>query len=1181
MKRILSVLALFLPLLMAAQQQPVLDIAVRYLEGQQKAWGLGPADIADLAVSDLYTDKPIGLTNLYLIQRHQGIEVYNALVNLHIHEGRVVHAGNRLIPRLSTRVNAIKPVLTAEQALEAALLHLGMTPPSSLPIHERLSAYEMTFKQGDFSRAPVPVKLRYQPMTDGQVRLAWDMAIDAVNGSDYWSLRIDALNGKVLDQVSWTTHCRFEKGHAEHCAHGQIIRHRNLTPVREARAKAMQKLTGGTNGTYNVFPVPVESPAHGTRTLVADPADPEASPFGWHDTDGVAGAEYTITRGNNVHAYEGRSGNFTSKGNEPNGGAALFFNFPLNPDNEPETFTDAATVNLFYMINMLHDVTHHFGFTEEAGNFQTTNYSGIGQGNDHVNGLAQFGAVNNANLNNADFSTPPDGGNGRMRMFVWDRTSAASNKYMIVDAPSEVAGEYITGTATFGPALTTTPITGPVTIVKDNTNNPTLGCQTPVDDLTGKIALIDRGTCEFGRKIVNAQNRGAIAVIICNFEDAIITMGPGAVGNQATIPSVFITASDCAKIRVHADQGLTVTLKTPEDLVGPDYLDGTLDNGIIAHEFGHGISNRLTGGPAQAGCLNGEEQMGEGWSDFFTLIMSAKDGDFAEQRRGIGTFVSREPNDGRGIRPYPYSTDLATNPFTYMDIRGVSVPHGVGAVWCSMLWDLYWAMSDEFGFDPDFTNVDAGNNKAIHLVMQGMKMQTCSPGFVDGRDAILAADQVLYQGLHQCIIWEVFARRGLGLNADQGSSGSVSDGLENFEMPDCRPELKIRKIVTPLINAGDNIEVTLTVRNDLPSGVTGVVVSDIVPEGASLVSGSAGFPFSQVGDMLFFDVGDLDAGEFREISYALATPTHLGSELLFYEPCEVMNDDVWFLEVTAGPVQQPWELQDLYVKNGQFSWGILNLDTTLRSNLAMINPVLLTGNQPVLRFSHRYNTEYRADGGFLQISTDYGQSWQNLPEDKIFRMPYTVRPMQYATFTLPNIYAFTGVSDDWVDSYADLSDYVGQEIMVQFVFGTDGNTVTSTSDGWFMDDFTVMEMFNYDTEACVTYDQGPDICARAPGRGTVVEHSTTTSTEDIGQREIRLFPNPAREVVYLHINRPDAADLLVSLIALDGRPVWTQTLRQVTETTLPIQIPSRAGGIYLVKVEGPEGVQLEKVFIQP
>ena len=72
---------------------------------------------------------------------------------------------------------------------------------------------------------------------------------------------------------------------------------------------------------------------------------------------------------------------------------------------------------------------------------------------------------------------------------------------------------------------------------------------------------------------------------------------------------------------------------------------------------------------------------------------------------------------------------------------------------------------------------------ALQLVMTGLKLQTCSPGFVDGRDAILMADEQLYEGANKCEIWEAFANRGLGYSASQGSVFSRIDGTEAFDMP--------------------------------------------------------------------------------------------------------------------------------------------------------------------------------------------------------------------------------------------------------------------------------------------------------------------------------------------------------------------------------------------------------------
>ncbi|HBY67369.1 MAG TPA: peptidase, partial [Flavobacteriaceae bacterium] len=115
-------------------------------------------------------------------------------------------------------------------------------------------------------------------------------------------------------------------------------------------------------------------------------------------------------------------------------------------------------------------------------------------------------------------------------------------------------------------------------------------------------------------------------------------------------------------------------------------------------------------------------------------------------------------------------------------IKTAAVPHGVGSVWAEMLWEMTWTLIDEHGFDPDYYNFtgdvtqDAGNIMALALVTEGMKLQPCSPGFVDGRDAIIAADQAIYGGANECLIWEAFAKRGLGFSASQGSSGSRGDG---------------------------------------------------------------------------------------------------------------------------------------------------------------------------------------------------------------------------------------------------------------------------------------------------------------------------------------------------------------------------------------------------------------------
>jgi len=216
--------------------------------------------------------------------------------------------------------------------------------------------------------------------------------------------------------------------------------------------------------------------------------------------------------------------------------------------------------------------------------------------------------------------------------------------------------------------------------------------------------------------------------------------------------------------------------------------DSDLDAGVITHEYGHGISNRLTGGPATVSCLGNTEQMGEGWSDWFALTLTASPSDTPLGARGVGSYLLFQPADGDGIRPTPYSTDMGVNPSTYAsvaDVANISQPHGIGYVWTTMLWEVYWNLVDAYGYNANLYDswMTGGNNLAFQLVMDGLKFQPCRPGFVDGRNAILQADVALTGGANQCEIWRGFAKRGLGASANQGLSSSRTDGVEAFDLP--------------------------------------------------------------------------------------------------------------------------------------------------------------------------------------------------------------------------------------------------------------------------------------------------------------------------------------------------------------------------------------------------------------
>lgn len=737
-----------------AGAQDHLSMVKAFLQEKAAELGLSKRQDTEVILSSSHQSEDIGVTHFYFQQHFEGIPVNRAILNVHVgKDNKVLTYGSTFVASIENRISGTKPALSSWQALEALVQAQGyvLTQPLTLKETKQGSEQETIFEKGNISMEDIPVKLVYQPMESGSVRLAWDILIDEPGGQNYWSIRVDAITGEILEKTNLVIHCNF--GDTPH-THRANSGHSHVQQMMAMEVPSAAPVVGG--GSYRVFKEPLESPSHGGRTLVTDPADAVASPFGWHDTNGAAGPEFTITRGNNVHAgLDLASPNGIDAGSEPNGGAGLVFDFPLDLSMAPSTYRPAAVTNLFYWNNLVHDFSYKYGFTEASGNFQVNNYGRGGTGNDDVRAEGQdFSGTNNAN-----FATPTDGNRPRMQMFIWNQGASS----VTVNPPSPPA-VYATGNAGFGPLNFN--ISGDLELA-----NPLDGCLPLVGFTAGKIAVIDRGSCTFVNKVLAAEAAGAIAVIICNN----VPGDPGGMGGAGpvNIPSLMLSQNDCNTIKLLMQSG---TVNITMDRILNQY-DSDFDNGVIAHEYGHGISNRLTGGPANVNCLNNDEQMGEGWSDFYALMMTLKPGDNGADARGIGTYVSEQPITGNGIRPTPYSTDMSINPSTYNTIQSVSVPHGVGYVWCSMLWDLTWAMIEDHGFS-------AGFDVAMWLVNDGMKLQPCSPGFVTGRNAILAADMARYGGANQCRIWEVFARRGLGVSAGQGSANSVFDGTEAYDLPD-------------------------------------------------------------------------------------------------------------------------------------------------------------------------------------------------------------------------------------------------------------------------------------------------------------------------------------------------------------------------------------------------------------
>jgi Zn-dependent metalloprotease len=189
------------------------------------------------------------------------------------------------------------------------------------------------------------------------------------------------------------------------------------------------------------------------------------------------------------------------------------------------------------------------------------------------------------------------------------------------------------------------------------------------------------------------------------------------------------------------------------------YRDGSMDGDVIAHEYGHGVSNRLVPGTI-SGATDQAGSLGEGWSDAISFL---KWGDTT-----VGEYVTG--NTTRGIRSSAYDV----HPDTYGDYStSVGSPHRNGEIWAATMFEIRTRL---------------GINTTAQLMLDGMRstLNGPSPTFLDARNGILANDQAANGEANRCALWAAFAVRGMGENA-------VSNGLhavptEDFTIPaNCRP----------------------------------------------------------------------------------------------------------------------------------------------------------------------------------------------------------------------------------------------------------------------------------------------------------------------------------------------------------------------------------------------------------
>lgn len=760
-------------------------------------------------------------------------------------------------------------------------------------------------------------------------------------------------------------------------------------------------------------------------------------------------ANATTTTGNNVDAYADLGG---GDGFQPgfdlraplSDVAGRGFDYTFDLTRSPaanETQRLAAVVNLFYITNFLHDWFYDAGFDEASGNAQMSNYGRGGLEGDSLRVEAQ----DSGGRNNANMATPADGARPRMQQYVFDGVAE-----LTVSEPAPLARSYLSYTASFGPTVFNleSPFALPPTGADEaQTLAYRIGCADAngadpyggTKPFTGKIALIERGSCSFAFKVLNAQNAGAVGVFITNSTTGVMgTMGASgntAVDRAITVPSLLVSKPDGDAWRAAlATAPITGRMRRNADLD----RDGTLDNEIVAHEWGHYISNRLVGNGS--GLTNNQGgSMGEGWGDFHAMLLSVRAEDVARSGNGqwqgtygmAGYTQSGGRNQGYyfGIRRVPYSTDMAKNALTLRHMAdGTAIPtthptngggnnaevHNSGEVWATMLWECYASLLNAHPFQ------EAQDRMKRYLVA-AYKATPVSPTFLEGRDAVLAAAAASDPADYQRFL-AAFAKRGAGFGArvaDRNSADHIGV-VESYQTGNTLEVVSISLDDTAtgcdkdgVLDAGETGKFNVTVRNVGAGAVSGVSAT------AAFAGSSEGVvaEFSSGGTLNF---GNIERGATATASVTVsltAAPAPaagglavLGFNVTFPNTLSLVEGSTSRSFQTAVNYDEranssntdtvstqstPWVSSTFNYRpmweNGRTGaqyWHASNEATSLDKRLTSPLFSVATGQNFVLSFRHRFSFEsayisgawVHFDGGAIEVSVNEGPwiNWYDL-----------------------------------------------------------------------------------------------------------------------------------------------------------------------------------------------------------
>jgi hypothetical protein len=490
--------------------------------------------------------------------------------------------------------------------------------------------------------------------------------------------------------------------------------------------------------------------------------------------------------------------------------------------------------------------------------------------------------------------------------------------------------------------------------------------------------------------------------------------------------------------------------------------DGDFDAGVVVHEYGHGISIRQVGGPSNSSCLGNAQQGGEGWSDFFALVYTAQPGDQGSDARGVGSYLFGLNPNGGTIRDRPYSTDLTVNNWTYESISGAAVPHGVGSRWAQATWEVYWALVDKYGFDPNLQspgNFDAGNQRALLYVNEGLQNTACSPTFIDNRDAIIQAAISNFGGVDVCTVWEAFAGFGLGVDASTAGPNSLS-ATNGFNVPavcQCDPQA--------VANAGPDV----TVCPDTPT-----------------ILGTAALPGHSY---QWFPDGQTSA----QITVAPLVTTTYSIEAS--TSCGIDTDSV---TVTVSDSNGSNFNDNFEGDNSEWTWtGLWHpaADSACASpNLGFVSPV--TAFYYGQESSCNYNSGSANNGSLTSpiinnITASTTLSFNYLREVESFNGNFDITTVEILSgngaTTVFSLNASNASANEWIASAEiDLSAFADEAIQVRFSFNT-GDATANNQIGWFIDDVVVT---NEPLSCSDPVNTPPTVSISSPTDGTSVQIGT-------------------------------------------------------------------------------------------